>query len=160
LVIYPTLDIKKLTQHISKMEKDARRVGVRLRGPSFKATESPFITDEELRRDAISLLQLIRYVLDQRIERYEEYCGCSAKHPFGLRAGEIFDLGTRLGWENVRTSALFDILIDEAYLVTHVQLVKDDDGTQKVARTFEPDGEIVSEMTRQYIDQWGLPYGF
>jgi hypothetical protein len=160
-VMYPTLDIKKLTQDISKIEKESRHIGTRLGKSSFKVIESPFVTDEELKRDAINLLQLIRHILDQRIERYEEYWQRSLKHhPFGLTAAEIFELGTRLNLENVRTSALFDILIDEAFLVTHVQTINDDDGVCRIARTFEPDGEIVSEMIRKYTDQWGLPYGF
>lgn len=160
-VMYPTLDIKKLTQYISKIEKDSRSVGVRLGRSSFEVTESRFVTDEELQRDAISLLQLIRHVLDQRIERYHEYWRRSLEHhPFGLTAAEIFELGARLNLEDVQISALFDILIDEAFLVTHVQTINDDDGVCRMARTFEPDGEIVSEMIRKYTDQWGLPYGF
>lgn len=160
LVMYPTIDIEKLTQWISEIEKQARSEGTRLKGRKFEPYESALISDKELRQNAISLLQVIRYILDQRIEEYREYRQKALHHPFGLRAREIFNLGRRLGWEDIMISALFDILIDEANLVTHVQNVEDENGEQRLARTFEPDGEIVSELIRRYTNQWGLPHGF
>lgn len=160
LVMYPTLDIGELVQKISRIEKEARSDGTRLKGRKFQPYGSLLIRDDELRQSAISLVQVIRQILDQRSQEYQEYCQTESPHPFGLRSREIFNLGRKLDWDDNRISALFDILIDEAHLVTHVQDVQDEDGESRLARTFEPDGEMASELIRRYTNQWGLPDGF
>jgi hypothetical protein len=78
----------------------------------------------------------------------------------GLRASEIFALGRQFGWEPARISTLFDILIDDAKIVTRVQRTMDENGWQRWTRTFKPDGEVVSDLLRRYTAQWGLPHGF
>ena len=74
--------------------------------------------------------------------------------------GEIFELGRRFDWESARISTLFDILIDDANLVTRVETYRDESGELRLARTFKPDGEVVGELLRRYTIQWGLPRGF
>lgn len=160
LAMYPTLNIEELSRHISNVEISARKTGTRLRGITFKPYEYPSIYDEELKQDAVRLIQVIRYTLDQKNVEYRDYWHKDPPHPFGLQTKEIFDLGKKLGLDDVRISTLFDILIDEAFLVTHVQEVNNRKEKKRLARTFEPDGEIVSNLIRAYSNQWGLPDGF
>lgn len=160
-VMYPTLDLHKLTQRILNIELEARSEGGRLRSKKTKPIQYPIGLDEDLRQDAVRLLQVIRHILDDRImEQCIKRGEIIRKHPFGLRPSEIFEIGKKFGWEDIRISTLFDILIDEAYLEPHVQTIKDRDGKHRMIRTFEPDGEMVSELVRRYTTQWGLPYGF
>jgi hypothetical protein len=159
-VMHPTLNVKELTQRIAKIEREARSEGTRLRRRKPKPRPSPRFSDEELRDNAVRLLQVIRHALDDRL--LVEFLEGRKKpsHPYGLPAREIFDLGRKLGWEDIRISTLFDILIDEAYLVTHVELRTDETDKQFWVRTFEPDGEMVSELVRRFTTQWALPRGF
>jgi len=154
-VMYPTVDIDYLDKWIARIEHEARSEALQLR--SLKPLNVPLLTDTDIRERALDMLQAISVSIDRkRIERYWEGRE-EPKHPFGLTASEIFRIGNRFGWEKVVTSTLFDLLIDEAALVTHVQTVEHADGHKTVERTFEPDGEIVSEAVRRYSSQWGLP---
>ena len=80
--------------------------------------------------------------------------------PFGLTAEEIFAIGVQqFGWSEVEISTLFDVLIDDGYLVTEVATLTDDAGDEWLARVFFPDGEAVSELVRRFSLQRGLPDG-
>jgi hypothetical protein len=155
-VMYPTLDLEYLNNWIARIEHEARAEGTRLH--KLAPRPVPLLTDVDLRDRAMDLLQAITASLDQkRIERYWSGLPTGDCHPFGLTAADIFAIGSKFMWERVVTSTLFDLLIDEATLVTHVQPVTHTDGCETIARTFEPDGEIVSEAVRRYTAQWGLP---
>jgi len=77
----------------------------------------------------------------------------------GLSLAEILEIGTRLAWDKAKTSALCDILIDQAALSTDISRILDENGMTRLVRTFAPAGEVVSEMVRRYTTQWGLPHG-
>jgi hypothetical protein len=154
-VMYPTLDVDFLNKWIAKIEREAQSEASRLH--KVEPLSVPLLTDNELNERALWLLQEIAASLDRkRIALYWKGKP-EPKHPFGLTASEIFEIAQRFRWEKVTTSTLFDLLIDEATLVTHVQPVAREDGNMTIERTFEPDGEIVSEAIRRYTTQWGLP---
>ena len=155
-VMYPTLDIDYLNKWIAKIEREARSEGKDL--PQREPLSSPLLTDEELHKKALGLLQQVMNDLDRkRIQSYWQSQQHLTPHPFGLTAEEIFKIGKHYKWEKVLSSTLFDVLIDQATLVTHVQIISDSHGEKTVERTFEPDGEVVSEAVRGYTMQWGLP---
>ena len=107
-------------------------------------------SDDEIQLDAIRLLQLIRETLDLR----DLESGSSRS---GLLPGQIFALGRRLGWPDIKISALFDVLIDDAKVSPKV----DEFGTdgEILARTYNIDGEMVSDLVRRFTRMWGLPRG-
>lgn len=158
-VMYPRLNVNMLTQRIIMIQKEAWSEGTLLKRIKSESRKSHFYTDDQLQTDARDLLQLIRDDLDQRALESYWIKDKITPHPYGLRAKEIFSLGRDyLGLEDVRISALFDILIDGAYLVPHVQKITNEEGIyNKIGRTFEPDGEVVSEWIRSFTDQYGLP---
>ncbi len=160
-VMYPTLDLDYLNKWIAGVEREAQSDGRLVRRTRFEALTPPLLTDEELNRRAVWLLQAITRSLDRkRVEQYWRSGKHSAIHPFGLTAAEIFYIGKQqFGWERVITSTLFDVLIDQATLVTHVQTMHGPGAENSIERTFEPDGEVVSEAVRRYTTQWGLPDG-
>jgi hypothetical protein len=160
-VMYPTLDITGLNDTVAALAKAAHSEGKQLRSYKHQPKKLSLYEDNELRANALSLLQIIRQELDRRmllegIPEKGDY-----PHPFGLTLKEIFKIAKegRLPWADERISTLFDILIDEGLLVTHVERLQED-GVSRVSRTFEPDGEVVSSYVRRYTTQWGLPYGF
>jgi len=157
--VYPTLNMGELVRRISTIAKAARSDGRLLRSIKFPRRRQALCGTGELRKWAVHLLQVMRHVLDQRIMSHDLYdsSGRCLKHPFGLRAREIFAIGRRLRLEDAVISALFDILIDEANIVTHSGEVEEGNNISRIARTFEPDGEVVSEAVRRYSRQWGLP---
>ena len=161
-VMYPALNVRRLTHLIAQIENDATTEGGRLKGRKFDRSEEMGVTDEELRQNAAELLQVIRFQLDEEILNAARLTGTAvAPHPSGLTAQTIFSLAReKFGWENIRTSVLFDMLIDGADLVPHVERRRDDDGRVRLVRTFEPDGEMVSELVRRLTTQWGMPPGF
>jgi hypothetical protein len=155
-VMYPTLDLDYLNKWIAKIEREASSEGQHL--PQREPLPSPLLTDDELREKAIGLLQHTMDELDRkRIQNYWHSRQHSTPHPFGLTAEEVFKIGKRHHWEKVLSSTLFDVLIDQATLVTHVQILSNSHGDKTVERTFEPDGEVVGEAVRRYTMQWGLP---
>lgn len=155
-VMYPSINTDCLYQWISDISAGASKDGHELRSVPVKEHSSPMFTSSDLRKKAFILLQLILENLDQRrVDRWVAGEDVN-KHPCGMRASEIFALGREQGWEIPLVSTLFDILIDEATLVTHVEKVTDSEGHEWVARTFEPDGEIVTESIRRYTAQWGI----
>jgi len=159
-VMYPTIDVGLLAGRIAETQRKAESDGRRLRHIKAVPHKAPICDDAELRTNALHLLQAISYTIDQR--RAARYIESEEHETFrqGLRANEIFMLGRRLGWSDSRISALFDILIDEANLVTRVEQFPDDSGHRHWTRTFKPDGEVVSDLVRHYTAQWGLPRGF
>jgi len=160
--MYPTLDLTRLTQIIAGVAMEARSEGKLLRSYKQDPKKLPLYEDTELRANALKLVQIMRLVLDRRVMEQGLFNEVPYPNPFGLTAQEIFDIGKspQLGWEEERTSTLFDILIDEGLLVTHVEKLHEGEGALRVSRTFEPDGEVVSKYVRHYTKQWGVPYGF
>lgn len=154
-VMYPTLDVDFLNKWIAKIEREARSDAARLH--KVEPLSVPLLTDNELNERALWLLQEIAISLDRKRIALHWEGKPKPKHPFGLTASDIFKIAQHFGWEKITTSTLFDLLIDEATLVTHVQPVAREDGNITIERTFEPDGEIVSEAIRRYTTQWGLP---
>ncbi|MFH1009456.1 MAG: hypothetical protein V1800_18420 [Candidatus Latescibacterota bacterium] len=159
-VMYPAIDLDQSARLIADKQREAQGDGVRLRRRDISYQKPSHWPDDELRADATRFLQVIRHVLDERLIERHEAGEQTPVHSPGLRATEIFRLGERLGWEPIRISCLFDILIDEADLVTHVEKIVDNNGQAHWVRTFEPDGEIVSDLARRLTRQWGLPIGF
>lgn len=164
-VVFPTLDIDKLTDRITQIDKESSSEGAQLRAKKFEPAAPPEVTDDELHQDALRLLQIMLHELDQRrLEKELLRDGSTddqeTDHFCGLRADEIFKLGERMRWGKARTSTLCDILIDQAALSTDISSSEDKDGIMRIVRTFAPAGEVVSEMVRRYSTQWGLPYGF
>jgi hypothetical protein len=165
-VMYPTLSLPALADRISQVDADAARTGTAIKTrPAFHAdAEQPDASTMQL--DAWHLLQLIRYRLDGIMSEARIGNPTWAPSPeFGLTATEIFDLGQRLKFECWYTSSLFDLLIDAGHLVTQVgcrELMDGDSQSPDMAwtRTFQPDGEMVSELVRMYTIQRGLPSGF
>lgn len=159
-VMYPSLNIEKLTKYIHMKADEARTKAVKLRSRKLSRENIEPLTDEQLKGWAIRLCELIRNALDEKIA-IDFLEGMSDKpHPYGMTAEEIFRLGKSMGLPDQVTSILFDILIDNAYLVTHVQILQDDKGVTRAVRTFEPDGEVVSDRIRKYSLMWGLSNEF
>jgi len=151
-VVFPELNLNELNGWIAKNAKSAISEGKKIKS-KWKSSSKPIplYSPSELWKSAIDLLQVIRHVIDQRIMSMDLYDndGNYTKHPFGLRAQDIFDLGRSLKFTDVVISALFDILIDEAYIVTHVSEV-DYNSEKRMVRSFEPDGEVISNLIRRY----------
>lgn len=157
-VVFPTLNVNKLTDRIAEVDREARLAGTQLRSRKFESAAVPMVTDAELHQDATRLLQVIRHELDQRILESEILGDPTVRSiRFGLTLVEIFEIGKRFGWDRPRTSALCDILIDQAAVSTDVIAIEDPAGIARMVRTFAPAGEVVSEMVRRYSTQWGLP---
>lgn len=159
-VMYPRLDVGLLAGRIAETQRTAESDGRRRRHIKAESHKAPVVDDSELRGNALHLLQVISHTIDQRRAGAYVEAACHETCPRGLEAKEIFQLGRRLGWNESRISALFDILIDDANLVTRVERTRDDEGVYRWTRTFRPDGEVVSELVRHYTAQWGLPRGF
>lgn len=157
-VMYPTVNLDALSKRIVMANKSAMEVGAKLRAHPIEVSPPIEVPSTELRRRAWQLLQVIRAELDHRIAEERLFnAQWSVPHPFGLNAREIFNLGDRLDWPRVVTSALFDILIDDGHLVTDAFF---DPREHCWERVYEPDGEMVSELVRLYNTQRGLPIGF
>jgi len=155
-VMYPNINISCLTERISEIVASARSEGAQLRGRRFEGHPPLQFKNTELRKDAIELLQLVRQALDNRmIDRYLLQ-GEEPQHPDGMTVEEIFRVVRSRGWQDAKISTLFDVLIDDAHLVTHVEPVLSEHG-ELLARTFEPDGEYTSGLVRRLTTQWGLP---
>ena len=103
-------------------------------------------------------MQIIRRVLD--IRGYELLCrgNKNIPHPFGLRSKEINNIMKKyITKDTSYISTLFDVLIDESYLIPHDQKQKITSSNYLHFRSFEPDGEIVSNKIRRYNAINGLP---
>lgn len=160
-VMYPTLELTKLNSELGKIAARAEHEGRQLRRRPIPHQPPLEIPENDLRKNAWALLQVIRYELDckEQEERLVDP-NWERPHPFGLTANEIFTIGDRFGWPKVETSAMFDVLIDDGQLVTEVDTQYNCSGTQYSVRVFYPDGEMVSELIRLYTNQRGLPNGF
>jgi hypothetical protein len=161
-VMYPGLRMDLLVHQIADVEKRAHAEGNKLRRIKPERRPVMSFSNEELYANAMDLLQVIRYTLDTRQADAMQLSAEAATEQgrCGLRANEIFLLGRRFGWEAAQISTLFDILIDDAKLVTRVERTLDEKGKERWTRTFKPDGEVVSDLVRRYTAQWGLPGGF
>jgi len=161
-VVFPTLNLENLTHRIYEIYMAATSEASSLRKRKIECPAPRIFTDEGLHWDAIHLLQVIRRVLDDKIaEKFFSRGEINVPHPFGLTAKQIFSLAKeRLSWEDLRTSVLFDFMIDEAYLVPDVEPRLDEHGFKRMVRTFEPDGEVINEWIRNYTIQWSMPNGF
>jgi len=159
--MYPTLKLERLIDAIGVIDAEAAREGSDVRGRSAPPLSQTDSSSGNLRQNAWTLLQVIRHVLDNRIQEEKLFDPLWKRpHPFGLTADEVFALGDHFGWQRAKTSALFDMLIDDCHLVTHVMKSADQDGICRWKRVFEPDGEMVSDLVRMYSVQRGLPDGF
>jgi hypothetical protein len=159
MVMYPTIDVARLVQHIAAVDRQARTEGAQLRRIRAHPTKTPFAANADLHREALQLLQLIAHTLDVRrsVENQNGYNACQiGESPTGLTIAEIFRLGKRFKWHEAHISALFDVLIDDGNLITRVERCNEG-GALQWTRTFRPDGEVVSELIRRYTIQWGLP---
>jgi hypothetical protein len=161
-VMYPGLDTDALVRQIKEVEGKAKTEGKELRPRKHKNRPVLSFSNECLYANAMDLLQVIRHSLDVRYaDTLQGNIEEATEHVTqGLRANEIFALGKRFGWEPARISTLFDILIDDAKLVTRVERTRDEHGQERWTRTFRPDGEVISDLVRRYTAQWGLPHGF
>jgi hypothetical protein len=169
-VMYPTLDVDALVERVIRVGKEAENFGHKKGGTKQARGRPPAIafSNDELHEKAMELLQVIRHTLDQRRAELAILYGEPSKPNPGLRAKEVFDLAKRLSWNlnghpewlPAAISTLFDILIDDAKLVTRVEKFMDEGGRERWTRTFKPDGEVVSDLVRDYTAQWGLPRGF
>jgi hypothetical protein len=161
-VMYPTLSLDLLQERLAAVDARASQQGIPLRrhSTSLGAFEHPHQATME--SDAWQLLQVIRFNLDQKIVEERTYDqSWVIPTPFGLTAQEIFCLGDRLEFKPAYISSLFDLLIDNGHLVTHI--ARRPHATEPIevwTRVFEPDGEMVSELVRLYTTQRGLPRGF
>lgn len=158
--MYPTLDIGALTKRIANTAQVAEMEGNKLRNLKFEAKRTVDYPDEQLRRDAATLLSLIRYVLDERAVARFWTEGSDSLQWGALSLHEISTLAQkRYKWEHHLFSTLFDILIDEATLSTDIGPFLCKDGIRRVTRTFSPAGEVISDLVRRYLTQWGVPLG-
>nr|AUN37029.1 hypothetical protein [uncultured bacterium] len=156
-VMYPYVDVAMLTERIISVEQQARSEGKGLRGVRRNPrphTETP--TDDTLRRHAVTMLQLLSIKLDEyRLHR--EFALGKEAYPSGLTLPQIFRMvKERLAVSDHEVSALFDILIDGAKLVTRVERVSAIDGKLRIERTFKPDGEIIEQAVREFTTQFGV----
>jgi hypothetical protein len=160
-VMYPTLNLERLIDAIGAIDAEAAREGSAVHDRHVLPLTQTDSSSGNLRQDAWTLLQMIRHVLDKRIQEEKLFDPhWKRPHPFGLTADEVFVSGNQFGWQRAKTSALFDMLIDDCHLVTHVMKSSDRDGICRWKRVFEPDGEMVSDLVRLYSIQRGLPDGF
>jgi hypothetical protein len=155
-VMYPTLNVQALADRIAQVEREARLEGGQLRGRKTRHEKAEDITDDDLHRHAFVLLQLVAKLVDDKHIRTKIRLGRAGSRS-GLRFNEVVALGERLRWRRAHVSALFDILIDDGNLVTRVEQCIEEDGQTRWARTFKPDGEVVTELVRHLTVQWGLP---
>ncbi|HKR58258.1 MAG TPA: phosphoribosyltransferase [Pyrinomonadaceae bacterium] len=156
--MYPTLNIAALSARIAEVARRAEIEGNQMRGFKFESHRTPLYTDVELRRNAISLLGVIRHVLDQQTAAKGWSENWKSLEWDGMSLTEIFNLGKNAGWTDECISTLFDILIDEATLSTDIKESPGADGIKRIVRMFSPAGEVVSDLVRRYTTQWGLPY--
>lgn len=159
-VIYPTINLSKLNKMIYSYYFEGWSDGIKLIKKTFDENKLLKTTDIELNNQATQMLQIIRKILDVR-QLQDTINGKEIHHPDGLTTSEIYDISKRLGFkEEERISALFDILIDRADLIPHTQYRTLKNNTTEYFRTFEPDGEIVSNKIRRLTAERGLPCEF
>ncbi len=159
-VMYPSVNVQKLTQYIHMKAVEAGETAAKFRRKKLTYQNIEPYTDEQLKSWAINLCGLIRNEIDDKIAIHFLEGMTQKPHPCGMTAEQIFKLGRSLGLQDHIISVLFDILIDNAYLVTHVQILPDEEGIMRAVRTFEPDGEVISERIRKYSLMWGLQNEF
>jgi hypothetical protein len=156
--MYPTLKISALAARIAEVARQAETEGNQMKSLRFEPRWLPVYADDELRRDAASLLAIIRYLADRQTVARGWSEGWKDFQWQGMSLTEIFEIGRNVGWTDDRISTLFDILIDEATLSTDIAPFGGEDGIERMMRTFSPAGEVVIHLVRRYTTQWGLPY--
>lgn len=156
-VMFPSLNLGLLVDEIGDILREEESNGAELRRRKPRLSSPPFWSSGQLFADSLVLLQIINQEVDQRRAESFAVGGTGEESRSGLRAREIFELGQLFRWEPARISALIDILIDDADLVTRVESHQDQAGFWRIARTFKPDGEVVSELIRRYTLLHGFP---
>ncbi len=152
-VMYPRVDLVALHDRLRTVCKDAEAAGRRLRRRKWETAAASSPRREDLCREAKELLQEVAAASDRRAAKRLEIAPELAS-PVGSTLNQIMECGRRLGLADPVTSAAMDLLIDEAFLVTRVAV---DHDTGLVVRTYQPDGEIASELVRDYTRRYGLP---
>lgn len=160
-VMYPHLDVEALVRLLGELSKASMSEGAELRRrrSGTGKMRAVYIETKELRVRARKLLQWMCQIIDERTAEasaLEDGPELTVPSRQGLRAREIFEIGSALGYEAAEISALFDLMIDEGDLVTRVEVQEGGEG-RRLVRTFRPDGEVVSDGIRHYNRQWGLP---
>jgi hypothetical protein len=120
-VMFPGINLSELLNYINKVFNEAKNQGKNIQGRGEPKGRHINTTDDELQKDASDLLQIIQYTIQNEI--YSKHLNDQKlPHPYGLSPKTIFKLAQSLGIsEPGYISSLFDLLIDKAYLVTHVQ---------------------------------------
>jgi len=159
-VMFPSIDLKALVSEINKVFINGKEWGNSVKG-KYPAVSKPILADDVfLEEMALNLLQVMHYEIQSKIDE-DYFFETKVPHPFGLTPKQIFRLAKQIGIEEEQlTSSLFDILIDKAHLVTHVEKRLCSDGNQMFVRTFEPDGEIINKKMKDITINYGLPLGY
>ncbi len=163
-VMYPFLDIKSITNRINSCVLKARKKGNQAKSKISKVTPNVYanVDDSKLYRESFSLAQGILYkILNKKFDLYSDTL-VKNPHPFGLRSSEIYSIAKEIGvTEQQEISCLFDLMIDSGLIITHVEKrYIDHNGDTKLyrVRTFEIDGEVVTQMLIDFTDQNGFPW--
>lgn len=160
LAMYPTIEIRKLTEYVLTIANNARIKSMPLRLKKQKVSAMKKIDEVKINENARILAQVVRKTIDDKeIMMKYDFPKQSISYN-GMTAEELLNQGKRkLNLSSLAISIALDRLIDEAYFVTHVETVNYGDGIYRLTRTFEPDGEIVSAKIRHYTELYGLPEG-
>lgn len=155
-VMYPNHDLELLSRRIVDECKAAETAGARLRHRRWKMKGVLTPAREELETTAAAVLQRIGRIADARAAEFlsegGDVLGPTAR---GLTLSEIIRCGEEIDVPPPIVSACMDILIDEALLVTRVEEYEDEDGCW-LCRTYLPDGEVASELVRDFTRRRGL----
>ncbi len=152
-VVYPALDLGAVHARVTKRFSQAKANGSRLARKKWPG--GVFVAPEhgDLRETATALLQRIAALCDTRAA--ERQNGGVRLDTAGLRLGEVMAAGETAGIAPHYVSACLDFLIDEAMLITDVELLEQD-GAGHSVRTYRPDGEVASEQVRDFTRRHGL----
>jgi len=155
-VVYPGLDLARFRQRLAQTCKRAESVGRRLRARHWKQDAAMTPGHAALQDGARALLQVLGRETDVRAGEAWGDDGTPGAFVQGLTMREIMTLGERLGMPHAVVSACMDVLIDEALLVTRVERLDDARMGRWVGRTYLPDGEVASDLVRDYTRRYGV----
>lgn len=160
--MYPFVDIKSITDRVNSCVLNSRRKGTQAKSNISKLKPNSFVVvdDSDLMNEAFFLSQNILFeILDQKFELYGDSL-IENPHPFGLRTAEIYTIAEEMGVNSHQEiSCLFDLMIDNAMIVTHVEkrhITHNGKTDLYRVRTFEIDGEVVTQQLMDYTDKYGL----
>lgn len=115
------------------------------------STNFKHISTDELDEQVRQLGSLIVAATDELAVRSYETDRSAESRRKGIPNRDVFALACdTAAMEPIVASAALDRLIDEAYLVTHVEEFDPPAGNALWGRTFEPDGELASAKIRRY----------